>query len=684
MKQTLNITCLIVFLTLLGVQAQSGDPGSPKLVLKSFVSGKEVRLRWAPSDKYMWDDALKYGYRLTRRTVSVHGQPLEIPRVEILSDSIRPAAGEVWIPQMHNPMTAVVAQAIFGKDFETTGSKEHETFGEIVMESDELTRRFIFALYACDADFTTAEMAGLAYTDTTAVNHETYVYEVSTLQPEREKERGISYVIPTQKTELPRPSSPVAIGIDSTVKVIWNFKELSHVYTSYDIERSSDGEGFEGVNTIPVTSFQMDETGNIIYFDKPSTAGHYWYRIRGRDIFGNKSESSRVFRTEVLPPFVATPEITSYHLASPGQIVIEWQLGQGEGTSVNSWELLKAPSPDTVFSMVVEGISSESRSLNYAQVEEVAYYRMRANDGHNRYRESPTIMVQFPDTIAPPPPKHIMVSNIEGHTIHLAWEPVPEKHLRGYDIYFAPAAHSGFSKLNKAPIIETEYDFFPEKNYGASNLRFMVRSVDSRFNISDPSEIASLQVTLPQVAPVFTGCKYHQDRHSIELRWTGDARNDEASFNLQRTKMDINVDPEWINISAVNLSTDSVYFDTGIESGKMYRYRISGAQGVLSPEITVKIPVLSKMENAENLRLTANRTDRSIYLEWRLDRELLSEIWLYRKKGGGKFSLYKTLLKDSKDYTDLEVYPNNTYAYLLIGVYTNGERRTGGKGEIIF
>ncbi|WP_224489958.1 fibronectin type III domain-containing protein [Robertkochia flava] len=688
MKNNYIICCITLLFTLGGLQAQKQMSNQGRLHLVTSFGDQSVLLRWALDDKYIWQDGLKYGYRLIRRTIAVGEETLEVPRVRILADPLLPAPEEVWRSGMENPMTAVVAQAIFGEHFETTGGNGMQGYGKIIMEADELTQRYAFALYACDMDFSAAELSGLAFTDTTALNNETYVYEVSLAASSGTPLKGIALVGQHKKRDLPQPSTPVAIDLDSIIKLIWNYEELSRVYPAYDVERSADGQHFKRINTLPLTSLQGEPSGAIHFFDTPPGKGSYWYRVKGRDIFGNTGMPSETFRVSLLPSFEVTPELTSFKIESENKIVLEWKVGEGQEALIHAWELYSAPAPDTLFIKSTGNIPSLQRKRIQVQKIPVRYYRIRAIDVHGQYRESPTFMVQIPDTVPPVAPARLWADqNIDRH-LQLRWSAVESGDLLGYDLYYAPSFYAGFSKVNKKPLQSTGYDLPLNKNFGASTARFIVRAVDERYNISPPSDTLSIELSPPPAVPVLTGYSHLPDSQGVKLRWSGHLPKAKAGFYLYRLELDSQMKGEWEVLKSISLKTDTAYTDAEVHPAKIYQYKIGSsaapAKAVFSPEITVKIPAMESLPLEQGLGLVADRSARVIQVSWEMDKAGLNEIWVYRKTGVGKFTLYKTLARHSKSFTDHRVFPNNTYGYMVIGLYENGVRKGGGTGEIIF
>ena len=81
----------------------------------------------------------------------------------VTSTPIKPRPLTDWETIVNaNDMAAIAAQAIYGETFTTDDDNDNAVI-KIIDQSDELNRRFAFALYALDQDFEAACYAGLGY-----------------------------------------------------------------------------------------------------------------------------------------------------------------------------------------------------------------------------------------------------------------------------------------------------------------------------------------------------------------------------------------------------------------------------------------------------------------------------------------------------------------------------------------
>lgn len=660
------------------------------LFLKIHLAEEGAKIRWAPANKYLWSDGLTHGYRLTRKTIMRKGELLDTPEIIVLKEKILPAPEEAWIKQMpEDPMAAVVAQTIYGERMEISGGSQGNSITRTILETDELNKRYSFAVYACDRSFAAAGLAGLAYTDRSLHPDEIYIYEVRLLNPDPSWTiEGVSFIRASEPTVLPVVQAPVAIAKDSTVHLTWNFNELAYSYTAYQIERSTDGVAFRSLHDTPITALSPDALGNITFTDVPGEYGTYWYRLRGVDVFGESGPVSKACKVTVKPPFTTRAKITRSETLPDGTITLHWEIGKLGGTPVKAYDLYASTHPGGTFAPLQTDINKGALSTQVTQKSAVAYYKVYTKDYYQRSLESPAFMVQIPDTIPPHKPFGLKGVVNEENTIYLSWDTPGDPDLLGYDIYMAPSRGASFSRLNTKPVIGQEFSY-PLKDRGSLEyVRFMVRAIDERYNESFPSDTVIIRHYLPPVAPVIRHYQYRRET-GLELHWSANAQIPQTMVRIYRQDNILAMDEQWTLLTEIPAGDKAGYTDKEVYPGKTYRYILTsvsakGGESNPSDPITLKVPGIVEAVKSSRMHLMANREFRGVQIHWRCEGEGLVEVRLYRRLGTGKFSLYRTFQPDRKSFTDTDVMPNNEYSYLLIGLNTAGGMQTLGEENITF
>lgn len=666
----------------IGVVFAGEHTANDTLIVKVFVANDHIKLRWAPGNRYLWEDGLQYGYRLIRKTITRNGELLKVPEVLVLKERIVPASEEQWKKAMTtDEMVAVVAQAIHGQSFRTSGGGGLGTASQVIMETDELTKRYAFSLYACDMSFTAAELAGLAFTDHAVEPNEGYLYQLQQHTPDNKVGvSGMRFVNASERTVLPVPQPPAAIAIDSTIRLSWNYISLAKTYTAYVIERSQDGINYRPPGTTPVTALSMDASGNITYSDTPEAFGLYQYRLRGINVFGITGPPSEGFEVALNPPFTTRARIVGHESYDGGEISLSWKFETPPTAALKELKLYASSHPHGTYNEIRSGIDKDTGAIRLKQKGSVAYYKLHTVDQYQQRLESPTYFVQLPDTVPPEKPVGLKAVISDDSRIDLTWQCVSASDLLGYDIYFAPSKGAAFSRLNKTPIKSPEFVYVLQKKNSLQHARFTVRAVDERYNESMPSDTVALSFAIPPVAPVIN--HYQYDRGSgLTLGWSVNDHGGNSQLRLYRQDRQLAATGKWELLTEQDIYQGSAFADSAVVAGKTYRYIMTalnthGRESVPSEVFTFTVPMPGPAIDGGRLTLTANREYRAIRLHWNFDAPGLLEVRLYRRMGGEKLSLYKTLKGEAKTFTDTEVSPNNEYGYLLVGLYAGSERRS--------
>ena len=156
-KLKLLLLLLFVFST---VKAQNDTIALPFGVYgKGKVKNNKILLKWAVNDPVLWRKSLTTGYRVLRTTVTKDGVPIMKDETIVLYEKLVPLPLKDWEPFAKNDTIAlVVAQAIYGEDFEVTQPKKGVAAMMMVTEKNQ--QRYAFAMMAAEQSFTATKAAG--------------------------------------------------------------------------------------------------------------------------------------------------------------------------------------------------------------------------------------------------------------------------------------------------------------------------------------------------------------------------------------------------------------------------------------------------------------------------------------------------------------------------------------------
>lgn len=243
-----KIKLLFLFLFFISSYSQ----GKQAAVMVNARARKDkILIRWAVDSPVEWQKANKKGFLITRTTVSRDGHVLPKPQKMLLTPKpLLPEPLDSWLDLVQKDNNAaIIAQSIYGEGFEVSGAKEGD-LSRIVNMADELDQRYTFALYAADMSFESAVKAGWGFVDSEVKDNEVYAYQVSVFESPKIKES--TYVIGLKDySPLPAPTDFIAIPDDKKVLLSWDYETFKRIYTSYMVEKSSDGINFSPIATTP-------------------------------------------------------------------------------------------------------------------------------------------------------------------------------------------------------------------------------------------------------------------------------------------------------------------------------------------------------------------------------------------------------------------------------------------------
>lgn len=269
----------------------------PRIQVKVGVKPNEISLRWAVDEPLAWQKANKIGFELKRYTLMRDGKLLSVPEEKVLGIFL-PAPEKEWRNLAEkNDNAAIVAQSLFGENFEVEMGQNQDKLQGIINKSQEVEQRFAYALMSADLDFEIAKMAGWGFTDKEVKLNERYLYTV-TLNPKSAGsssslliEKGTAVANITPNYELPKPLDFIGIFRNENVILSWEYLQLRDIYSSYFIEKSENGKDFSLLNNLPVMNMNdtdTKQTQSMIYVDSLVQNGKLaHYRIRGKTIFGD-------------------------------------------------------------------------------------------------------------------------------------------------------------------------------------------------------------------------------------------------------------------------------------------------------------------------------------------------------------------------------------------------------------
>ncbi|GAA0872319.1 hypothetical protein GCM10009117_14660 [Gangjinia marincola] len=663
-------------------QVQVDSVGLPVAEIKVTARPMQDRImiRWAPTTPIAWKKLNGFGYTIERYTISRDGTSLDTPVKQILTPNpIRPQGLDEWMTIIEeNDNAAIVAQALYGEDFEVTGGSQIE---RLVALSQGLQQRYTFTLYTVEQDFEVARMAGLGYVDRTAVPTEKYLYRVISKVPNNVMSIPYGGVFTgiSEYKELPKPVDFVGVFGDRQTILSWNRSISSKFYTAFNIERSTDGVSFKKINPRPYSNIENQSAGNratrIFYLDSINNANTYYYRIQGISTFGEKGPYSDVVSGSGEEILQYVPHLTIKELLSDNKVKLTWEFPVEGNNKIKGFELNKSDGRGETIKVVIRDISPSARSVEYEGLAASNYFTISAIGKNNSNRTSFPILVQPVDSIPPAVPSGLRGKVDSLGVVTLTWKKNTEEDFLGYRIFKGSNKNEEFSQITASPIQDSSYVDTININNLNPNIFYTVASVDMRYNTSKASSILVLEKpdVIPPTSPAFKTFK--SEDNGISLNWAKSSSKDAIETLLYRKQ---NEESSW-NLIATLPNIQERFVDVDIEEGNLYSYTIvsrdqSGLESVPSQPIVINLPKLDASGEIKGFYAQANRNQRHIQLSWRYKGDLdeVSGFTLYKAIADSKLSMLRELPADSKLIYDNGIRVNTAYTYAIRANYKDG------------
>ena len=660
--------------------AQQQQDSLPSIRLLSRVQEKQILLRWAVDEALAWKKTNTSGFVLEKYLFSENGKRL--PKAQKLwSKSIQAAPLETWQEIVeNNDYAAIIAQAIYGESFNVEGSQG--ALADIVNMVQENEQRFSFALLAADMNFEAASKAGWGYTDSDVKLNETYAYKIKSALPKEEIDIKSSAVLVGVKDYEPLPTPIDLHGIfgDKNVIITWEYELFKSVYTSYNLERSEDGNTFVPVSDKPLVNLNDKPNASakrMYYIDSLSqNYKTYYYRVNGVSPFGEKGSYSDTIKGQGKPLLPFTPRISDFKFTkNENEVEIMWEFPIEGELVTEKFQLNQSEKDSGPYRVVVDDIPVSQRQLIYSELEPSNYFTITAVGKTPKQRKTSfSKLIQPIDSIPPAIPITLEGKIDSLGIVSFHWKANIEKDFLGYRIFRGFTEKEEPSQLTVSPSASNHFiDTVEVKNLNAK-VYYQVVAVDKRFNHSGKSEVLILEKPdlIPPTAPVFSN--YKVEKGEVKLSWINSSEGDATHILSRKNVTD---DTLW---EEVYKNTDRIqsFTDKKVEVDKTYRYAIkatdkSGLTSLPSTMLTISVIDLRPPALIKEINFNVYRADNSIELFWRAADDLIAEYTIYKQENDKDPTTWRIVPVHIKRLVDTAVSPNARYTYHIRATLINGK-----------
>ncbi|MDR1951139.1 MAG: fibronectin type III domain-containing protein, partial [Bacteroidales bacterium] len=464
-----------------------------KLHLFAEHQSSQIRLRWAIDCPLTWQLANRYGYTLERSEILDRHVVMDFPRRRILNEMpIKPVDSTVWMERFDQHQSyAILSQALFGEDFETSFQVGHPLF-QAINQVQQNEQRFSFALLAADQHFEAACLAGLGWVDSVVEPHKTYLYRLYINSPDTLilGDTAKILIAPNEQKRFPKITNVFSETSDKSVFLSWGIKHFSGIYTDYIVEKSTDKNRFINAEAGHAPSLQGE---NAVFIDSLETNNKpYFFRIRGVNIFGTVGPPSDIIEVVGIPDFSAYPENLTIR-ENGKNIILQWTFDEIFNKDLSHFWILSQSNLNAK-SIVLSNVSAKQRSfnLNVSKLEPSNYFSVVAIYKNGQQRSSYPYFYQVVDTIPPSAPKGFFGVADSLGIVKLFWKKNTESDLDGYRIFRSNQAFQDVVQISEMLITDTVFFDTISTNTDKS-VFYQLIAIDKRGNKSDFSAKAEVK-----------------------------------------------------------------------------------------------------------------------------------------------------------------------------------------------
>jgi uncharacterized protein len=672
-------TCLTMVL-IWGAACVYAQSDSLYIALIAKPKKDGVWLRWAPANPIVWRYGNQHGYIVERFTLRGDGE-IENPLGDKLNDAPIRHLTEQEMSKLaeSTPEVSVVQEVLFGEDV-TTPAQPSGDPRSVLARNREMENEFGLALLMCDQSTIVAQAAGLFMIDKTAVVGKRYIYRVSlavktaaTVQP------GVTVLTVTNEKPLLSISDLKATFGNRSVTLSWPTLLHRGVYSSYYIEKSTDGKSFKKLSDLPFVYMneQLDDEKASLVDSLENNTQKYYYRIMGISPFGEVGQPSNVVSGTGKDDLTGILILREAAVRGKNSVRLSWEFPTDMEKKVSSFVVEKASVIDGPYQSLPAKLTPSQRNYTDVTTWNYNYYRIKAMDKTGTMLcQSFPYYVLLADTIPPAMPTGLMGEITKDGLVKLKWNKNTEPDLLGYRVFYSNSSKHEFTESTKDILITPEFTDSISLEVLNKAIYYSVASVDKNYNPSTHTK--SLKLIRPDkiapAEPFFAKTLIQND--GVYLEWVNSISEDVKSYTLHRY--------EWQDTSKVLVMQSSAsagktnFLDNKAAFGKTYKYilTVTDSSNNSSEAATGKIRYETGFRpSVTNLQSEVDRDNLTITLRWKIASKA-TRFFIYRKINEGPYVLYHTTDDGTEFFVDKGIPINNTYSYKVQAFFEKGVRST--------
>ncbi len=674
---------MALFTSLKAIQAQTDTASKSYIGIIGKYNGKNIILRWAPSDNATFFLAKKYGYKLERAVTAVDGKPIRSKAVFSTIGVFKPADSITWSKRVDktNNYQVIAAHCALSKIYAPLPANPN--FGELMKRYNEESNLHGFATMAADFDTTAANLLGMRYVDTDVKPNSTYLYVITALIPQTElNTTGSELFVDARLDTIPPPPTLYEFGAENHIRLDWYHQNYSRFYSAYILEKGdANGNNFKRITQYPLIAASNKSVAELkmqmTYIDSvPKDYVKYTYRLIGITPFAEYSKPGPAivsYGRDRTPPAIAH----SLDISDVNQkyLHLKWKKDFFE-PDFAGFNVMRADKQEGPYYPINEKILNKNElSFLDKNPDEMngSFYRIETVDTAGNRNWSLGMMGFLKDSIPPSKPTGLTGKSDSNGVITLRWNLGPEQDIKGYRIYYANQIDHEFTILTGDLYQDTVFIDTVNINRLTEQIYYQIAAADRHYNHSVRSAIIKVQLpdTVKPVKPMFKNILVTDT--AVYISWIPSDSKDVIKHNIYR-KVGDNQFELWKTITDKSIKSIT---DNQVTIGQIYTYRIEAIDDAelssgFPMEVSGKIYDVGKRKPINNVSGRWDKDKKTNIITWNYPPSDAYHFVIYRSYNGSSFRAFKSAKGTENTFSDWDLLGPGTYTYAVTAIYKDG------------
>lgn len=664
-----NIFCILFFLTFcLSAMAQSGD----HLILTGRYKDQKVELRWYPNSAAGWRFANQHGYILERMELDESGQNTGWKRLS--AKPILPFTKTEW--ESKADLKNEYVNAVYKTLTEPHKSPDRNApFEKTADYQNEENAIYLFFTLATNMSPQASLGAGMRFEDNNIVSGKKYAYRLSFngLENPVSEDTTFTLIEDTKSAYVaPKVSSVRLEEGEGMVKVLWLKQPNKAYFTTYFVEKSTDGKLYQRLNKLPIL-FAAKDNEEIFYVDSVANYKPAHYRVVGQTPFGDISTPSDAIvgmgRDRTPPMGANNPKAQG----NRSTMTVSWDLLL-RSADLKGFYVGRSSNVEGPFTYLHEKpLPVDARSFvdKNPQVFEPFYIVYGVDTAGNLSPAFATLANVF-DTIAPAKPLGLSGSIDTNGVVTLLWSANKEADLAGYHVFTANSPTDVFQPITPRPLKASGIQDTVNMKALNKPVYYKITAVDYNNNPSPYSELLELKRPdlIPPAAPLLYD--YNVLDGAVTLKWYNSSSDDVKEHVLYRRKTGAPAQA----LLTIPQSTQTSYLDKEVVMKESYEYYITAydeaGNQTSSDPIQLTVYDNGVRPAIEGLRVSIDKESGTAKINWQYSAKGGAyRFVIFRSISGQQLASYRSVDANTFEFTDV-LRKNGSYAYAIKAIYEDG------------